>query len=131
MPGQSVGLAAEAADADFLAFEITGSFDGRRGHHAKSRHVHRRRNDDKISAGKVCLDDRWGRPVSDSNFSREHRLNDPRTAANPNDLDIETVLFEDLRFFRDERNRLRAVGFEMDEAKFGEFFLTLSFRTID
>jgi hypothetical protein len=56
-------------------------------------------------------------------FARYHRLNHPRTAADANDLDIQTLPFESFGPLGDERGGLRAAELQMDEAKLFELLL--------
>ena len=63
--------------------------------------------------------------MRDFDLTGQHRLDHPRAAADANNLHIQTVLFENPGFLGDERNSLRAVGFEMDKAELCEPLLSI------
>src|SRR3990172_3826831 len=62
-------------------------------------------------------------------FSRHHRLNHPRTAADANDLDIQPMLFKSFGALGDERGGLRAAELQVNEEKLFELLLRASNRS--
>ena len=76
--------------------------------------------------GRLLFDHYTFRRVSTSTaFIGKHRVYHPRSSADAKDLYVKPVLLENFGLLSDERDGPGTVGFQMNEAKFREFVLSI------